>query len=469
MRVENDVFLKEYAKRLLRSKQISFIDFVVETNPNYVVKWFHEVIADKLQQVRERKIKKLMLFVPPQHGKSQLSSRFFPAYCLGKNPNEKICVASYSSTLAESFSADIQRIIETDEYKRIFDIRLPSARNEGKKTTEKFDIVGGSGYVKAVGRGGSLTGTAVDIGIIDDPLKDRLEAQSITIREGLWGWYKDVFETRLHNDSVQIVIQTRWHQEDLSGKLLERDGYYSEENKNGWEVVKFPAIREKDINSYDPRNTGDALWEERHSLERLEKIKQDSPITFNSLYQQDPKPSDEALVFPIWIECDVFPNDCQAEFYGLDFGFTNDPTALVKIGKINNRLYLQEIIYAHGLTNQQISERMQLLGVKKNSEIFADSAEPKSIAELRRLGWNIKEAVKGKDSINAGISKLNEFEVYYTKSSVNIKNEIRNYQWIMQGNTPTNEPIDDFNHIIDAIRYGVYTKYGKPARKFHIV
>lgn len=455
----------ERAKRekAKRNAKRSLIDFVQYIKPDYTVVWFHRVIAEHLDKVLNGEIKKLMIAVPPQHGKSELSTRSFPAYVLGRDPNSMIAIASYSATIAEGFSANIQRRIDSDAYRQLFpEVKLPG-RGEGKRTNQLFEIVGKNGYLMAVGRGGSLTSKTVDIGIIDDPLKDRAEAQSLTIREGLWGWYETVFETRLHNNSKQVVIQTRWDEDDLSGRLLERDGKYSPENPTGWHVISFPALKERDENAYDPRNEGEALWPQKHSQERMEKIQRDSPLTFNALYQQDPKPSKEAMVYPNWGECQSFP-DCDTVFYGLDFGFSNDPTAIVKIGKVGNRLYLQEMCYETGLTNPDIAKRITDLGIK--GAVYCDSAEAKSITELTRLGVFALPATKGPGSVNAGIDKLKTFEVYYTSSSPNIKKEVKKYQWIMQGSVATNEPIDAYNHLMDAIRYAVFTKYTK--RRFAV-
>ena len=141
-----------------------------------------------------------MIFVPPQHGKSELSSRRFPAFALGKNPNLRIALCSYSSDLASTFNRNIQSIIDDNDFQDIFaqtklngqnvstEIRKGALRN-----SSVFEIVGYSGFLKTVGVGGSLTGTSVDLGIIDDPYKDRKEANSQTIRNGVWDWYVDVF------------------------------------------------------------------------------------------------------------------------------------------------------------------------------------------------------------------------------------------------------------------------------------
>ena len=402
------------------------------------MQWFHKVIADHLDKVFEGKIKKLMIFVPPQHGKSELSTRCFPPYLLGRDPNLKIALTSYNATLAEQFSGEIQRKILDERFKMLFpESRVSEKKGEAIRTAEFFQTVGHRGYLKAVGRGGSLTGTAVDIGIIDDPLKDRQEAQSSVIKEQLWNWYTDVFETRLHNDSKQVLIQTRWYDDDLAGRLLERD--------DDWTIIEFPAIRENAENSYDKRKVGEALWPAKHSLEKLLKVKKNEPFTFESLYQQSPKPSYESLIYHDWQPCEFFPKDADVIFSGLDFGFSNDPTTLVRIAKLGNKLYLDEIIYQTGLTNADLVVRINAYN-EKLGEIYADSAEPKSIEELQRAKLKVIKAVKGNDSVNAGINKLREYEVYYTRRSKNIKKEIDNYQWMMVGGKNVNKPIDDFNH-----------------------
>lgn len=471
-----DKYEKALVERELARRYFSrFVPFVKK---DYSMQWFHETISNSLQSVFENKVQRLMLFVPPQHGKSELSTRSLPAWVLGKNPDEKIVVASYAASLASGFNRDIQRRIDSDEYRLLFQntklngSNLTSGATGGAlRNSEIFEIVGRNGFVKTVGRGGGLTGTPVDLAIIDDPIKDREEAQSPKILETLWGWYVDVIETRLHNFSRVILIQTRWAEDDLAGRLLKRDGHYNAvSNPNGWVVLRFPALKTSDVNDYDSRPLDAALWPERHSWERLNKVRQTSTVTFNALYQQDPKPSTDALVFPKWSTVESFPLDCQSEFYVLDFGFTNDPTAVALCGILGRNLYVKELIYETGLTNQDILRRWHDLRLSTTVEVYCDKAEPKSIAELKGgfrdiqtstfyKGINALPTIKGPGSIIAGINKLNDYRVFYTVGSVNLNYERNHYQWIMLDGKPTNVPIDRDNHLIDAIRGGVYTKY----------
>lgn len=137
--------------------------------------------------------------------------------------------------------------------------------------------------------------------------------------------------------------------------------------------------------------------------------------------------------------------------YGLDFGFSNDPCALVRVDKKNNSIWVKELLYDTGMTNQDICEALERFGISKRDTIIADSAEPKSIEEIRRMGWNIKPAAKGPDSIRSGINKIKDHEVYVDPNSKHIIYEYQNYAW----NKGTNKPIDNYNHLIDAFRYAL--------------
>lgn len=288
--------------------------FVPFTFEGYTMKHFHKLICEYLDKLLCGDIKKLMIFVPPQHGKSELSSRRFPAYALGKNPDEKIAVCSYSADLASSFNRSIQMIMDNEEYVELFpNSRLNSKRvstdtgNGVLRNSTMFQIVGHHGYVKTVGVGGGLTGVTVDLGIIDDPFKDRQEANSLTIRNKTWAWYQDVFCTRLHEGSRQLMLFTRWHEDDLAGRLLDpMNPYYDEQEANEWTVIAIPAIKEHTkpiacaIDIDDKRKIGEALWEEKHSRAKYEKMKRINPTGYASLAQQRPAPLEGDMIKEEW-------------------------------------------------------------------------------------------------------------------------------------------------------------------------
>jgi phage terminase large subunit len=157
------------------------------------------------------------------------------------------------------------------------------------------------------------------------------------------------------------------------------------------------------------------------------------------------------------------PSDATLLAHGLDFGFTNDPSALVAVYKSGDNLYLDELIYQTGMTNSDISNRFKDLGLDRRSEIYADSAEPKSIEELHRMGWNVKPTQKGSDSVNVGIDMLKRHRIFITPRSKNLEKELQNYKWTEDKNgNLLNKPIDAFNHAIDAVRYATYNKLSRP-------
>ena len=330
------ILLREQLKRKSKSSLLSFTMFL---KWDYLPNWHHQYICDKIDLFIESKdAKRLMLFVPPQHGKSEIASRMLPAYLLGKKPNTKIAAASYSIDLARSFNREIQRYIESDEYRKIFPSTQLNSKNVATdskgswlRNSEEFEIVGFKGSYKSVGVMGGLSGRTVDFAIIDDPVKDAMEANSSTYRERVWQWYLNVLETRLHNNSKTILIMTRWHEDDLAGRLLR---YQSDK----WEVIKIPAIMNKESVPDDPRQQGEPLWKERHNIEKLLDLKALSETTFSSLYQQNPIIEGGNKIKSEWFEyCNEneIPGGIHWDLW-LDGAYTNstknDPTGLMIAG-----------------------------------------------------------------------------------------------------------------------------------------
>ncbi len=341
----------EIRKKLLElDASCLFRQFLPYVNPSYSRQWYHALIADKCQALIEGKIRNLMIFVPPQHGKSEILSRNFPAWAFGYDPDLKIVGCSYSSDLANQFSRSIQRIMDSPEYLHIFpETRLNSSNlrtvTRGYlRNVDMFEIVNHKGFYKAQGVCGSLTGTAVDIAIIDDPVKDAIEAYSPTYRERVWEWYTSVLLTRLHNNSKQLFIMTRWHEDDLAGRILSREA-------DKWEVVSIPAIRETldDGNESDPRAVGEALWPQRHSLERLLEAQKRSPRVFTALYQQHPTAEGGNIIKTEWLhkisEVDFNRRRTNEPIvFFLDTAYTNktanDPSGIIATCCINETLYI---------------------------------------------------------------------------------------------------------------------------------
>lgn len=272
-----------------RACKSHLLPFTKATFPKFNPTWFHKSYYSKLNDFVDGKIKKLMVFVPPQHGKSEGSTRRAPAFILGRNPDLKIAIVCYNSTKARKFNREVQRIIDEPVYKELFPNTKLSNGNDGyTRTNDEFEVVGHNGGLRSVGVGGPLTGETVDILIMDDLYKDAMAAWSPTIRSNVQEWYDTVGESRLHNDSQQLLVFTRWHPEDLAGRLIKTEG-------KDWEIVVYPAIKLGPPNDYDPREEGEALYPEKHNLEKLQKVRDRNPHVFGSLYQQDPQPKEGLL------------------------------------------------------------------------------------------------------------------------------------------------------------------------------
>lgn len=333
----------------------SLIDFTKYTKPDYTVKPFHEYIASRLDAFARKEIKKLMIFAPPQHGKSELTSRRFPAYLLGKRPNERVAAISYNAPLARKFNRSVQRIIDSSEYRKVFPNTKLFGANvrtvaDGSylRNSDEFEIVGHNGSYLSVGIGGGLTGNPVDVAVLDDVIKDRKEADSKVYRDAIWEWWTDVLLTRLHNDSQILITLTRWHEDDLCGRILA-----DEEEAAEWEVIILPAIKEDNDDPDDPREIGEALWPEKHSLKKLLGFKRSKPRTFTSLYQQRPAPKEGELIKRNWFPVLTLgqyaqilnnANKVSPRLFLSDTAYTNDqkndPCGFMTIQIIDDNIYI---------------------------------------------------------------------------------------------------------------------------------
>ena len=277
----------------------SFAGFAQSVYPFIEIQPFHENYYRLLEYFATGRIRKLMVSMPPQHGKSVGSSTLLPAYMLGLNPDLRIAIASYSATLANKFNRRVQRIIESKEYGDMFP--LSRIKSGGKppqylRTADEVEIIGHDGGLLSVGREGSLTGNRVDCFILDDLYKDAMEANSPLIRENCWEWYTSVVRTRMHNESQELIVFTRWHEEDLIGVLRSRERcvdlrQWSDLDSVGhddWLSINLEALKTGLPTEIDPRRAGEALWEERQSSTLLEAKRRLDPVRFECMYQGRP-------------------------------------------------------------------------------------------------------------------------------------------------------------------------------------
>lgn len=313
--------LREMQKALARQ---SLQAFVLYTTPNYLMGWVHECICwemDKfLQDVANKKSPRLLLTVPPRHGKSTLASRSFPAYVFGRYPDMSIIATSYSADLSSRMNRDVQRIMDEEKYAELFPGTVlygkssrPASGGTYLRNSDIFEIVGHSGVYRSAGVGGGVTGMGADVAIIDDPIRNRADADSPTIRQNTWDWYTSTLYTRLAPGGGVILIQTRWHEDDLAGRLLEAERAGEGDR---WKVINFPAIAEQDeyYQGKLVRKAGEALHPERYPLEQLLAIKQAiGSRDWAALYQQHPVPDGGAIFQAEWLRF-WLPKDLPARY-----------------------------------------------------------------------------------------------------------------------------------------------------------
>ena len=241
-----------------------------------------DLLCGKLQLALEGKIKRLMVFMPPRHGKSQVCSKKGPAWFLGKHPNKSVIMSSYSADLALDFSV-IARNTLIDSYEIFPGSKIdPTARAKARWSIDGYP----EGGLFAAGVGGPITGRGANVAIIDDPFKNFEEAQSDTVRKSVWQWYRSTLRTRLAPGGVIILIMTRWHEDDLAGRLLNE----MESDGEKWEVISLPGIAEDD--DVLGRTKGEPL-SPRFPIEELLATKSAlGPYLFGALYQQRPRPEE---------------------------------------------------------------------------------------------------------------------------------------------------------------------------------
>jgi predicted phage terminase large subunit-like protein len=302
----------ELASRALAKRRL--IPFTQRINPRYDAGWVHKDIARRLERFSDDVAKglspRLMILMPPRHGKSELASRMFPAWHLGRHPDHEMIACSYNVSLAMSFSRKVKEVFNDPSYQSVFESRL----NPDFQANEEWGIAGTRGGYVAAGVGGGITGKGAHVLLIDDPIKNAEEADSAETREKLWDWYGSTAYTRLAPGGGVLVIQTWWHDDDLAGRL--QVAMAGDPDADQFELVKYPAIAEADeylnaatdLIEYDVspetqalgsytliRTKGEPLHPERYDLVKLNRIKKTIPNRFwAALYQQNPVPDDGA-------------------------------------------------------------------------------------------------------------------------------------------------------------------------------
>lgn len=309
---------KLLAQRVLARRRL--LQFTQMTHPSYSAGWVHDDICRRLerfsQEVAEKKSPRLMLLMPPRHGKSELASIRFPAWHLGHNPTHELINVGYNLELPMKFSRKVREVMREPHYKAIFP---DSQLDPDSQSVEAWNTTKGGGFT-AAGVGGGITGKGAHILIIDDPIKNQEEADSILVRDKLWDWYQSTAYTRLAPGGGVLVIETWWNDDDLAGRL--QQAMSAEDEADQFEIIRYPALSE--AWEYRDESTGDiirldgeyvapegdtgpaptllrpkdfCLHEERYPTEALKRIRANlQPRIWSALYQQNPVP-DEGMYF----------------------------------------------------------------------------------------------------------------------------------------------------------------------------
>lgn len=244
-------------------------------------------VCEALEKIERGEIDRLMIFMPPRHGKSQSTTETFPSFFIGKDPTRRVIEVSYGQSFAQKFGNANRRKL-TEFGQKLFGVTMDNTNNS--KTN--WSIAGQPGGMISVGLGGAITGEGADLLLLDDVIKNRREADSETMRNRVWDEWTSTLLTRLHPGGRIIVIMTRWHEDDLAGRILAQ----AEENEEHWEIINLPCEAEEN----DPlgREPGEPLWPERFGKDWMEKKKKAvGSRDWASLFQQQPRPRDDVQFF----------------------------------------------------------------------------------------------------------------------------------------------------------------------------
>lgn len=329
--------MRDDIKALKLACESSLIAFSTLTHPNYVPSWHHRQIGEAMKRVKEGTCKRLIITMPPRHGKTELASIRFAPWVFTTCDDLQIITASYAGEFSDELGAKARGVIESEIYQSLW----PHAKlRRGTRAVSRWNTMNGCSYY-GVGVGGPLTGKGAHILLIDDPHKNREEAESDIVRGKVWDWFRSTAYTRLEKDGAVIIIMTRWHEDDLVGRVLE--------SGEEWEVLSLPAIAEEDEVH---RVVGQALWPEKYDADTLQTIERTvGEREWNALYQQHPT-SPKGILFKVEnvpiIEAEPADYDWVRAWDFASLDHDGDYTAGVRIGFKEGRIVIGDMVRFQG-------------------------------------------------------------------------------------------------------------------------
>lgn len=393
----------------------SFGAFALAVYPFLELQPFHRAYYRVLEAFAAGRIRRLIVTMPPQHGKSVGATTLLPAYVLGLDPDLRVAIASYSGALASKFNRRVQRIVESREYAALFPATTikQGAKPPGYiRTADEVEVIGRRGGLLSVGREGSLTGNRVDCFILDDLYKDALEANSPIVRANCWEWYTSVVRTRMHNASRELIVFTRWHEEDLIGTLAAREpvveftrwAQLDGLSPDTWLHLNFEALKASPPTEVDPRVPGEALWEGQQGRALLEAKRRLDPLQFESMYQGHPS-SREGLLYGLnFAEYDQLPHEIVRRANYTDTADTGDDylCSLCYVVDPDGVIYVTDAVYSRepmemteGLVGTMLREsgtRAALIESNNGGRGFARAVQ--ALAPQVRVEWFHQSANK---------------------------------------------------------------------------
>lgn len=353
--------------------------------PTYQLYRHHSLLIRKLEAVAAGVLRRLMIFMPPRMGKSLTTSEIFPSWYMGHHPERSVICASYSQEFVEGFGRKVRNYAADPRTRSVF----PGFQlAEDSQSAKRFDTTAGGSYF-AVGRGGAITGRGGHLILIDDPIKDAEEARSEAIRRQLHEWYSSVVYTRRQPDTAIVIVQTRWHFDDLAGWLLRE---HPEEN---WDVLNLPAVAEVDEGWRKP---GEALWPERFPIEELDATRRVlGTAAWSALYQQRPVP-EEGAIFKLewWQRYDEIP-EFSSIMLSADTAFkvgsANDYSVVTVWGVAKNGYYLLHVWRARA-EFPQLKRQLESMAAQwnPNAVLVEDKASGQSL--IQELRQNTRLAIR---------------------------------------------------------------------------